>query len=972
LTPERFELVKQLVARLEELPAAERSAYLDRECSDPDIRTEVESLFAHDVPSIVRTGGVASRIAPVIADDGAALGRHVGPYRLLDVLGEGGMGVVYRAEQTAPIQRQVALKLVPFGMDTSQVLARFEVERQALALMNHPFIAHGLEAGAGEDGRPYFVMELVDGEPITDYCARENPPLVDRLRLFLQICEAIQHAHQRGIIHRDLKPSNVLLTKSGTTVVPKIIDFGIAKAVGDAASTPVLTTQRGQIVGTPEYMSPEQAGVIDAGLDTRSDVYSLGVMLYELVTGRRPYELAKRTHVELERALRTPPLPPSQVVNAGTSSHWQSQTFRDIDAVVLMAMERLPDDRYASVEQLASDVRAIIEVRPVRARVHSWSYRTQKFVRRHAASVATAAVMAGVIAAGIVGIVQQRNRAIASEARAIDEAARARTEADKASAVATFLTDLFRESDPANARGRVVTARELLDRGAAQLSNGLSAHDAVRAELMHTIAGVYRALGLFDEAERFSTGALTLRRELFGSEHPDIAASLDDLGQIARDRTFYEQAVRLHREALVMRRTLLAHDHPDVAQSLSNLALALRERGEYVEAEQLAREALDIRRRRLGSDHPDTLVTTNVLGDIQSSTGKFADAERSYMFVLEARRRLLPPDHPRIAVSLNNAGDAAHRSGRLFDAEKLYREALNIRRRILDPDHVDATASMVNLAAVLQALGQLDEAEALFREALAADRRRMGNQNMDVAIDLNNLGSLLEERGQLAEAGRLYEESRAIRVALQGESHPSVATILMRMGQLRLREGSLGAAESALRRAIDIREAHGLGNLPRQAETMVALGRVLERRNETAAANQQYEAAVAITRSATPEGSPTLASALLALGQMRLQQRDAPAAEGLLRESLELRRRSLPAGHRAIGEVEAALGESLLEQSKLVEAEALLVTALETAPHAQPPETYRRQAVLELLVMLHERAGRRDAAASFRAALSAQ
>jgi tetratricopeptide (TPR) repeat protein len=909
VTPERFAVVKRLLAALEEIPVAARAAYLDRACeSDDELRDEVESLMDHEVPSIMRTGGLASRVAPMM-DAHASLGRQVGPYRLTGVLGEGGMGVVYHAEQTAPIHRKVALKLVPFGMDTARVLARFESERQALALMNHPFIAQGLEAGAGEDGRPYFVMELVDGEPITTYCAREHPPLETRLRLFLQICAAIQHAHQRGIIHRDLKPSNVLLTTIGAERVPKIIDFGIAKAIGEGTGTRLLSTMEGQLLGTPEYMSPEQAGVIDAGLDTRTDVYSLGVMLYELISGKRPYELQKRTAMELERALRKPPVPPSQAAAHRAARRWRSQAARDLDAVVLMAMERLPDDRYASVEQLSDEVRAVMAHRPVRARTQTWTYRAQKFVRRHAVSVATAAAIVGLVVAGGIGIVLQRNRAIASEALAINEAARARAEAAKASEVATFLTDLFRESDPANARGKSVSARELLDRGAAQLSSETGSNSPVRAELMDTIGGVYRALGLFDESDKITAAALELRRRTLGPEHPDIAASLDDLGQLARQRTRYEDAERWHREALAMRRKILASDDPAVAESSSNLALALRERGQYVEAEHLVQEALAIRRGKLGPEHPDTMASTNVLGDIQSSTGRYSDAERTYRSVLEIRRRTLPPDHPQIAISLNNTAAVAQRSGKFAEAEALFREALGIRRKILDPDHIDVTTSMVNLAAVLQAIGQLDEAETLFREALAADRRRMGTRNMDVAIDLNNLGSLLEERGQLKEAGALYEESMSIRIALQGDRHPSVATILMRIGQLRLREGALAPAEIALRRAIDIRNDNGLQNLPRQAETMVSLGRVLELRGRVPDAEQQFAQALAITRAATPEGSPTMAGALLAYGRLQTRRGRLAEADALLQELVAFQRRSLPAGHRAIGEAEAALSE---------------------------------------------------------------
>jgi tetratricopeptide (TPR) repeat protein len=944
VNPERFELVKRLLLTLEELPASERSAWLDRACAgDDELREEVESLMTDETPSIMLTGGLATRIAPMMADDRAALGRQIGPYRLIDVLGEGGMGVVYRAEQTSPIRREVALKLVPLGMDTSRVVARFESERQALAMMNHPYIAQALEAAAGDDGRPYFVMELVDGEPVTEYCAREKPPLAVRLQLFLQICEAIQHAHQRGIIHRDLKPSNVLLTKQGTNLVPKIIDFGIATAVGETESRKLLSTMAGQMIGTPEYMSPEQAGVIDAGLDTRTDVYSLGVMLYELVSGRRPYELKKRTAIELERALRAPPPAPG---------------LGDIDAVALMAMERKPDDRYSSVEQLADDVRCVLEHRPVRARTQTWTYRAQKFVRRHAASVATAALVVVLVVIGAIGIVVQRNRAVASELRAVTEATRAKAEAEKASEVSRFLVDLFRESDPANARGASVTARELLDRGAGRIATELASQDVVRATLMTTIGVVYRALGMVDEAETITTDALGVRRRALGAEHADVAEALDNLGQLARDRTRYEQAEQLHREALAMRRKLLPPGDAGIGESAANLALALRERAKYDEARPLAQEGLAIRRQKLGPEHTSTLASMNVLADIQASSGHGAEAEQLYREVLAVRRRTLPADDPKLAISLNNL--AWLTQGRApVEAEQMFREALAIRKKVLSPIHSDYTTSLVNLAGLVEQLGRLDEAEALLREALAADRRRTGGQHMDVAVDLNNLGGLLKDRGRLDEAGRMYRESLAIRIALQGENHPSVATMLNNIGELRLTQGALDDAERALRRSMAIRVALKIATQPRQADTLIWLGRVFEARGRLADARAQYNNALDVYRGA---------SALLALGHLTTVENNAAGAEVFLTEALSLRRQS-STGRPAVGVFEAALGECLLRQSKLTEAEPLLLSAVQSVPKVPTSALYDRRATLGLLVQLYEKSGKRDDAARYRAEL---
>jgi tetratricopeptide (TPR) repeat protein len=966
--PERFEAVKRLLISALELPEADRAAYLDEACSgDADLRREVESLLAGELPSIVRTGGLASRVAQVLEADGAHVGATIGPYRLLDVLGEGGMGIVYRAEQTSPIRREVALKLVRRGMDSARVVARFESERQTLALLEHPGIARVYDAGAAEDGRPYFAMELVRGEPITDHCARERPPLVEKLRLFLRVCEAVQHAHQRGIIHRDLKPSNVLITRQGAELVPKVIDFGIAKAI-DAGGAAATGTLAGQFMGTPEYMSPEQAGVLEAGVDTRTDVYALGVMLYELLSGRRPYQLEKRTPLELDRLLRTPPRPPSQVEPAREGRRRARSS--DLDAVALMAMERAPDDRYASVEQLADDVRRALEHRPVRARTQTLRYRASRFVRRHVFGVGAAAAIVLVAAAGTLAVVRERNRALASEARAVRAAAEARTEAAKAAEVARFLVELFRESDPARARGASVTARELLERGAGRISTELASQDEVRATLMDTIGSIYRLLGQIDQAESLANEALAIRRRVLGPEHPDVAQSLDLLGQIAWERTTYDVAERHHREALALRRRVLDPSHPDLAESLNNLALVLQDRGLYDESEALAREALRIRGEVLGPDHSDTLNTASNLANIESLRGRTAEGERLHREVLAARRRTLPGNHPLLASSLNAVADVLGQSGQLAEAEPFFREALAIRRTAYDADHSETSASVNNLGALLHDLGRFDEAEALYREALAMDRRRAGSRHMDVAVDLNNLASLLEDRGSLAEAERAFQESLQIRIALQGEQHPSVATVYNNLGRLYFTRGDLGAAERVLRRAIAIREALGTPNHPRQAQSLTWLGRVQQARGSLDEAERLIREALAIERAASPLGSTTHAAVLVSLGTLLVRRGEPAEAAPLLEEAVVWRRKNLPAGHRSRGDAEAAFGECLLRLSRAAEAEPLLLSALQTLPARRGPLHYSRQAVIELLVTHYDSSGRVEEAKALRARLN--
>ena len=963
MTPERFEAVKRVLMAVMALPPDERRGYLDRECAgDAALRDEVAALLSADLPSLMHTGGLARRLDTIAATPEPS-GRQIGRYRILGVLGEGGMGIVYRAEQTAPIRRQVALKLVPPGWDSAPMVARFASERQTLARMNHPYIAQVYDAGSAEDGQPFFAMELVEGEPITEYCSREQPPLEIRLRLFLQICDAVCHAHQRGIIHRDLKPSNILLTRQGTDLVPKVIDFGIAKAIAGDDGHRFVTTMHGQIIGTLEYMSPEQAGVIEAEVDTRSDVYALGIVLYELLSGTRPYTLRRRTALALEIATRTPPVPPSQVGRSQRSgrARWRS----DLDAVALMAVERLPDDRYASVEQLANDVRNVIGQRPVRARTQTWIYRTQKFVRRHAVIVAAASLAAAVGMAGGLAIVSQRNRAVASEARAVAEAATARAEAEKATAVSQFLTNLFQASNPANALGANATARDLLARGERRLATDLGSQDAVRATLMDIIGVVYQQLGMIDDSERITRESLAVRRRIFGDVHADVATTLDNLGQLMRYRTRYAEAVPMHHEALSIRRAVFGPRHAAPANSLNNLGLALLQWGRPHEAEPFIREGLEIRIEQLGAEHVDTTVSMSNLGDVLEDLGHFEEAARWYRQAIDVRQRTLAPNHPRQALVLAKLSSLLLTEGKFGEAESLSRRVLAIRREIYDADHPDIALAKNQLASLLLEIDQVDEAEALLREARATIRRRYGERHMELAACLLNLGAVSEARGQLGEARALYEQALAITIELQGPEHELAATALTSLGRVHYVQGALADAERDLRRAIGIREALRLQRTPRHAVALRWLGRVKKSGGRLVEAKADLETALAIDRGVLPAGSAGTAATLVAMGRLMMRQDQPSAADPLLRDALAWRRANLPVKHGAIGEAEAGLGEALLVQEKYPEAEALLLSALATVPGAPTPLAYNRASVRTLVVRLYEALGQPHKAAAY-------
>ena len=475
-----------------------------------------------------------------------------GRYRLLQRVGEGGMGEVWLAEQTEPVRRQVALKVIKAGMDSAQVVARFEAERQALALMDHPAIATVFDGGTTPQGRPYFAMEYVKGEPITTYCDRHLLSTRERLGLFTQVCEGVQHAHQKGIIHRDLKPSNVLVTIQDDRPVPKIIDFGVAKATAQHLTERSLFTELGVLIGTPEYMSPEQAEMGSLDIDTRTDIYALGVLLYELLTAALPFDrkdLRQAGIAEIQRIIREkePPRPSTRITQPGPASteaaknrHTEprrlvSELRGDLDWITMRALEKDRTRRYQTANALAADVHRHMNNEPVSAGPPSAAYRAGKFVRRHRFGVTTAVALVLLLAASALALGVQAQRI----ARERD---RANHEAEAARQVSDFLVELFRVSDPGQARGNTVTAREILDRGASKIDQDLRTQPLVQARLMSTMGRVYESLGLYDQALPLLESALATRRRLHGEEHLEVAESLIGLGGLRWHKGEYEAA----------------------------------------------------------------------------------------------------------------------------------------------------------------------------------------------------------------------------------------------------------------------------------------------------------------------------------------------------------------------------------------------------------------------------------------------
>jgi serine/threonine protein kinase len=590
------------------IPAAEvRGAYLDQVCGqNGELRDRLDALLrAYDQERSFLEEPPAGPGAPPTVDVppiAEGPGTVIGPYKLLESIGEGGMGVVYMAEQVRPVRRKVALKIIKPGMDTRQVIARFEAERQALALMDHPNIARVLDAGATESGRPYFVMELVRGVPITDYCDRSKLPVPERLNLFVQVCQAVQHAHQRGIIHRDLKPSNVLVTLHDGVPVPKVIDFGIAKATGQQLTEKTLFTGFAQFIGTPLYMSPEQAEMSGLDVDTRSDIYSLGVVLYELLTGTTPFDqdtFRTAAFDEIRRIIREqePRRPSTRLTTLGetlatvsanrqTDPRHLNRILRgELDWIVMKCLEKDRTRRYETASGLAADLMRHLADQPVEAGPPSGWYRFAKFARRNRAGLMTAALVVAALAAGTAVSTWQAVRATRAEwktAAALTEAQRRTTESQ---AVVDFLIkDLIAAASPGQNQGPKTPVEEVLARADASVEGRFAQQPLVEAAIRHALGRSYLELERHDKAEQHLNRAIALRRTHLGPDHPDTLASLFALTQMLHVRDFWDperqkEAAALCRQVADARRRVLGPDHPDTVYSLEHLAFILRVAG---------------------------------------------------------------------------------------------------------------------------------------------------------------------------------------------------------------------------------------------------------------------------------------------------------------------------------------------------------------------------------------------------------
>jgi serine/threonine protein kinase len=768
------------------LPAGQRAAYLDQACADdPALRQRVDTLLRvhnealrfleNPAPGAQSSSAGAEAVdanARLASSPAETAGDGIGRYKLLQQIGEGGCGVVYMAEQEEPVRRRVALKVIKLGMDTKQVIARFEAERQALALMDHPNIAKVLDAGATDTGRPFFVMELVRGIKITDYCDENNLSTEERLKLFTQVCQAVQHAHQKGIIHRDIKPSNILVTipEPGAPGCPKVIDFGIAKATtGQQLTDKTLFTAFEQFIGTPAYMSPEQAMMTALDIDTRTDIYSLGVLLYELLTGKTPLDQQELLAAGLEEMRRTirekEPVRPSTRLSTmlegeltTTAKHRHTDAPKlihavrgDLDWIVMKCLEKDRARRYETANGLANDIQRHLNCEPVVARPPSRLYEFQKTVRRHKFGFAATAAIGVSLVVGFAISTWQ----FALKSRAVREQIRLREQAQKESArsrqIATFLTEMLQGVGPSAARGRDTTMlREVLDKTAERVGRELKGQPEVEAELRSTLGTTYFELGEWPRAEAAHREALRLRKAALGETNELVANSLYSLGNVLWRQSSFDEAESVQRAGLAIRRRLLGNQHPDVADSLAGLAGVLRDRGNP-EAEAAYREALAIRRALPGVNYEGLADVLNELVPVLNAEGKLAEAESKAREAVELGRNLGGNGHPSLATALLRLGNSFQWQSRLAEAEAMYREGLAMRRQVLGNVHPYIASALEMLAKVLEDEDRGAEAVALRRECVAIREKSMAG-DWQLFIARYRLAKALLAQGQRDEA----------------------------------------------------------------------------------------------------------------------------------------------------------------------------------------------------------------------------
>lgn len=921
--PDRRARIDSIFDEALERPPNERAAYLERACGgDLPLRAEVEELLrltevstpALEPAAFVGTPLLRGLCADLAATAFPEAGQRIGAWRIVSELGRGGMGVVYLAERAdGAFEQRAALKLIHNVGESAEILRRFQQERQILASLAHPNIARLLDGGRADDGRPYLVMEFVEGRPIDRYCDEEQLTVDRRLALFVEVCRAVQHAHTNLVVHRDIKPGNIVVTPAGDV---KLLDFGIARLMppGDASDEPVTRVS----ALTPEYASPEQ--VLGRPATTVSDVYQLGLLLHQLLTGRRAQRVEGATPAALERAVcEMPATRPSDEISGEncadvcdarrtTAAALIRRLRGDLDGIVLTALRKEPERRYPSVERLIADVEHHRLGQPVTARGDSLMYRGKKFVGRHRLAVSAATIAAVVLLAAVT--------ATAWQARvATRERDRARLAAARAERVAEFLIGVFETSAPERSLGRDVPARELLDRGARRIDRELGDQPTLQAALLDVMGRVYTSLGSYKDAVPLLERAETIQRGLPDADLDALAATLHHLGEALHDRSDLAAAAARYEEALDLRRRLHGSVHASVAETLSHLGRLYHWKDDLKKAEGFYRDALAMRQQLYGSDHAEVAASLADVGKLLFQQRRYAEAEPLHRQAFEIREKLLGPKHPDVAASLNDLGSLLQNTGRVESSEQHYRRALELKREVLGPRHPDTQWQLNNLASLYFQRRRYAEAEPLFRESVEVGRATLGNHHPYLATYLMNLGASLRSLGRPEEAAPLLREAVAIRIAHYGEDHSSLALTFYNFALIERDRKALAEAASVFQRALTI------------------------------------------ARKRLQKTDPVLVGIVVNYGDLLLETGRLAEAGPLLQEGLTLRRQTVGEKHWQTAAAQSSMGAWLARQGKRAEGVALLTSATAILQKERPdaPETAR---AVERLASLRKSASR--------------
>jgi hypothetical protein len=983
--------VKELLHEAMLLAPEQRSRFLDEACSSNDsLRSEVESLLA--AGEEVRLSFLQSTPQESESDwDGIGPAGRLAAgqvfaerFQILDKLGEGGMGQVWLADQISPVRRQVAIKLIKAGMYDEAVVQRFESERQALAIMDHPAIAKVFEAGTTSLGQPYFVMEYVPGLPITEYCDQKKLRIGERLELFIQACEGVQHAHQKAIIHRDLKPANILVIEVDGKPVPRIIDFGLSKATTPRVTGEALFTQFGHFMGTPGYISPEQADPGVQDIDTRTDVYSLGVVLYVLLTGSQPIDTKQWKQQPLDELLRKlreeePPSPSTRVNSERNTSTATADArgteFRqlvsllrgDLDWITMKALEKDRRRRYGTPSELAADLRRYLNHEPVEARPASAGYRARMYLRRHAAMAAAAAAVFVVLAGGIVASTTQAIRAnrasrvaLEERDRAVQAEARTRIERDRASAADQAATRdrnraLAAEAQAIQERNSALAEKQRADE---ETASAKAVNSFLQDDLLAQ-ASSYRQARPNARPDPDLKVRTALDRAAAGIEgkfdkQPLVEASIRrTIGVTYIGLGIYPEAQLQLEKALELRRRVLGDEHPDTLIVEQNLALVYLDRSEYSKAEALYSKTFSIQRRRLGEQHPDTLNSMLGLADAYEHEDKLAQAEPLFANVLKARRHALGDDDPATLASMYALGLQYRQQGKLAQAEPLVKDALDGQRRKLGEGHPETLLSMNGLASLYVSEHKYAEAESLYLKALQIERSALGEDHRNTIFTVNSLAFLYEAEGKYAQAEPLYLKTLEFQRRELGEEHDDTLSTVFNLATVYSEEGKYEQAEPLFLKTLEVRR-RGVGE--EHLDTLQLtnnLAALYVREGKYGQAEPLFARVFEIrSRVLGPDDRHTLLS-MNNLAEIYELQGKYAQSEPLLTKALELRRRTLGDENTDTLVSMEALGKLYRCEEKYPQAEPLLTQAVEVERRVLGQEHPETLSSLDDLALLY-------------------